>query len=139
MEDSEYWELYTGLNEDQRFLFNFVMRQTQEQLHFESNNISCPKPYFVFLSGGGGVGKTYTVKGLIEYIRRNLQFRGQNTDQQPSIFVCASTGTAAVRIKGQTMHSTMSIPREQNVTTKLSDDQLDKLQKKMLLLKNCYS
>ena len=72
MEDSEYWELYTGLNEDQRFLFNFVMRQTREQLHFESNNISCPKPYFVFLSGGGRVGKTYTVKGLIEYIRRNL-------------------------------------------------------------------
>ena len=129
MEDKEYWELYTRLNDDQRFLFNFVMRQTQEQLHFESNNVTCPEPYFVFLSGGGGVGKTYTVKGLIEYIRRNLQFRGQNTDEQPSIFVCASTGTAAVRIKGQTLHSAMTIPREQNATTKPSDDQLGKLQK----------
>ena len=134
MENTEYYELYTRLNEEQRFLFNFIMRKTQEQLHFKGNNTSAPDPYFVFLSGGGGVGKTYTVKGIIEYLRRHFKFRGQNSEEQPSILVCASTGTAAVRIKGQTLHSNFSIPCKQHSSTKLSDQSLNKLQRKCLFL-----
>ena len=135
MENDMFYKLCSQLNEEQRFLFNFIMRQAQEQLHFESNNLNPPDPYFIFLSGGGGVGKTHTVKGVIEYLRRHLKFKDQKVDDQPSVLVCASTGTAAVRIKGQTLHSSFNLPRGQCSNSKLGNDKLAKLQNKCAFLK----
>jgi ATP-dependent DNA helicase PIF1 len=118
-------------------LFNYTIRQAQEQLHFESNDLNPPIPYFIFLSGGGGgVGKSHTVKGIIEYLKRHLKFKDQNVDEQPSVLVCASTWTAAVKIKGQTLHSAFNISRGQYSNSKLSNDKLNKLQRKCAYLKN---
>ena len=65
MDNDEFYKLCSQLNEEQRFLFNYTMRQAQEQLHFESNDLNPPNPYFIFLSGGGGeVGKSHTGKGI---------------------------------------------------------------------------
>lgn len=49
----------------------------------------------VFLTGGGGVGKTHTAMEIISEQRRKKQ----------SVVVLASTGIAAVNIGGQTVHS----------------------------------
>ena len=73
-----------------------------------------PRPFFIFLSGGGGVGKTFTVKCIIEYMRIHLKYEDQNADEQPSFFVCASTGAAAVRVGGNTLHSTFAMSRDQS-------------------------
>ena len=133
MDKDEYWKLCSQLNKEQRFLFNFIMRHTQERLHNERNDLNPPEPFFIFLSGGGGVGKTHTVKGIIEYFRRHLKFKDQNIDEQPSYLVCASCGTAAVRISGNTLHSTFKIPRNQS-TLPLSSRNKDNLQKKCYFL-----
>ena len=44
--------------------------------------------FYIFLSGGGGVGKTHTINGIIEYIKKHLKFQDQNPEEQPSILVC---------------------------------------------------
>ena len=65
-----------------------------------------------------------------------MKFKDQNVDEQPSVLVCASTGTAAVKIKGQTLHSAFNISRGQYSNSKLSNDKLNKLQRKCAYLKN---
>ena len=85
MDNDEFYKLCSQLNEEQSVLFNYTLRQAQEQLHFESNDLNPSNPYFIFLSGGGGVGKSHTVKGIIEYLKRHLKFKDQNVDEQPSV------------------------------------------------------
>ena len=78
-------------------------------LHFETNDTDPPNPFHIFLSGGGGVGKSHTVNAINEYLKRVLKFKDQRIDEQPSLALCASTGTAAVRISGITLHSAFSL------------------------------
>lgn len=54
----------------------------------------------IFLTGPAGVGKTFLLK---EYMEEEKQ-KGKN------ILVCAPTGTAAVNIYGETVHSLFGIP-----------------------------
>lgn len=54
----------------------------------------------IFLTGPAGVGKTYLLKEYMEEEKKN----GKN------ILVCAPTGTAAVNILGETVHSLFGIP-----------------------------
>ncbi len=49
----------------------------------------------VFLTGGAGVGKSYLVKRIIEYYRKN----------EKSVIALGSTGIAAVNVGGYTIHS----------------------------------
>ena len=102
MENTEFYNLCSQLNEEQRFIFNFIARHSQELLHFETNDTDPPNPFHIFLTGGGGVGKSHTVNAINEYLKRVLKFKDQIMDEQPSL---ALTGTAAVRICGITLHS----------------------------------
>lgn len=81
-------------------------------------------PFHLFITGGAGVGKTYTTKILIAYLQ--LFCTAQlNTN---SVVVCAPTGTAASHINGQTIHSLFKIPVAQHLTySSLSGFTLKKL------------
>ena len=59
-----------------------------------------PDAFHVFLSGGAGVGKSFLVKTVTEYLTRILKHHNQRLDQ-PSILVTASTGKAATNINHQ--------------------------------------
>lgn len=73
--------------------------------------------YSVFLSGGGGVGKSYVIEEFIKYCDENNK----------NIVVCASTGIAALNIKGVTAHRTFKIPigaildKPKSIPTELKD------------------
>ena len=60
----------------------------------EKNNELPPKPFKIFLSGGAGVGKSFLIKAITEYLKRLLRYPNQNLDQ-PSVLVTAYTGKAA--------------------------------------------
>ena len=98
------------------------------------NNEPDPNPFYVFLSGGAGVGKTYLVSVLIEYLKRSLLFPGQNVDECPSVAVTASTGKAAFNVNGTTLHSAFSPPiHDKNFAprTELKGKQLAYLEAKL--------
>ena len=69
-----------------------------------------PDPFHIFLSRDAGVGKTFLVNFIIEYLKKTLIFPGQNSDEEPSIAVTASTGKAACNINGTTVHTTFQLP-----------------------------
>ena len=75
----------------------------------ESNNEEVPDPFYIFLSGAGGVGKSHLINVIAEYCKRNLKAAGQNVNQ-PSIVLTASTGIAASKISGSTVHSAFNLP-----------------------------
>ena len=78
-------------------------------LHKENDDIE-PDPFHIFLSGDAGVGKTFLVNVIIEYLKKTLVFPGQNSDEEPSIAVTASTGKAACNINGTTVHTAFQLP-----------------------------
>ena len=56
------------------------------------------------VDGAAGAGKSSTINLLNEILRLILQQPGDNPDC-PYVLLCAPTGTAAVNVKGQTLHT----------------------------------
>ena len=73
------------------------------------NNQLPPKPFQIFLSGGAGVRKSFSIKAITEYLKRVLRYLNQNFDQ-PSVLVTASTLKAATTTIGITSHPVFYLP-----------------------------
>ena len=105
--------------------------------HKENDDIE-PDPFHIFLNGGAAVGKTFLVDVIIEYLKKTLLFPGQNSDEQPSIAITASTGKAACNIIGTTVHTgfqpSLCSPNKRP-KTELKGKELQDLQNKYKLLK----
>lgn len=64
------------------------------------------KPLYLFITGGGGVGKSFLLKMIVAYLQLNQPvLSGVNP-----VKLCAPTGTAARNIHGSTIHSLLRIP-----------------------------
>jgi hypothetical protein len=64
------------------------------------------KPYYVFISGSGGVGKSYLTRIIIALLQHKYPVLAGSSP----VLVCAPTGTAARNIRGSTIHSLSKIP-----------------------------
>ena len=105
-----YYEMCTQLNEGQQDPFNYIMKWAMRYMLHKDNDEVEPDPFHIFLTGGAGVGKTFLINVLIEYLKKTLVFPGQNPDEEPSIAITASTGKAACNINGTTLHSAFGLP-----------------------------
>lgn len=106
----KFYEMCSQLNNGQQKLFNFVMKWAMKYMLHRENNELVPDPFYIFLSGGAGVGKTFLVNVITEYLKKTLIFPGQNPDNELSISITASTGKAACNINGTTLHSAFKLP-----------------------------
>ena len=89
------------------------------------------KPYHVFLSGSGGVGKSYVVKMLHTDTVKLFQCSQQIKPEDVLILLTAATGVAAHNINGITVHSAFMLnDRKKAGTTyyNLGSDTLSTLQ-----------
>ena len=89
------------------------------------------KPYHVFLSGSGGVGKSYVVKMLHTDTVKLLQCSQKIKPEDVPILLTAATGVAAHNINGITVHSAFMLnDRKKAGTTyyNLGSDTLSTLQ-----------
>ena len=75
-------------------------------------DVSEPDLFYIFLSGGAGVGKSFLLNLLIEYLNRILRYPGQNIGEQFSVCVTASTEKAANNISSFTIHSFLNLPTD---------------------------
>lgn len=108
LEKFEQTKSYDTLNEEQKKFF---------ELFFTGQNI--------FLSGGGGVGKSYCLRVLFEFCDAN----------HIGISKTASTGGAAINIGGSTIHSWAGIGiADKNIESIIKDAQKSK---KAGLIKSC--
>ncbi|XP_059203438.1 uncharacterized protein LOC131982826 isoform X1 [Centropristis striata] len=74
-----------------------------------------PEPFFYFISGGAGCGKSHLIKCAYQeatkILRQLPRFRNEGDMSQPSVLLAAFTGTAAFNISGKTLHSLLKLPR----------------------------
>jgi len=103
-----------------------VMKHIIEH-YTQKNNLN---PIHIFISGSGGVGKSYLTKLIVEWLRIcTPQILGSDP-----VVVCAPTGTAARNIRGKTIHSELCLPVQHGNQPKylqLSAKMWDKLRKKL--------
>ncbi|XP_062618879.1 uncharacterized protein LOC134280486 [Saccostrea cucullata] len=135
--DPKFYEMIRSLNEKQRLLFDYLyFWATRTRLSTDSD--SAPKPFYIFLSGGGGVGKTHVVNAIYEGLSRALRQPGHDPDK-PTILMTASTGKAASNINGTTLHSAFCLPVKEKSKLfefkKLSLEKLNFLRSKYIHLK----
>ena len=115
----------TQLNEQQRSFLQCVLIHANKMRWL--TNAERPPPLCVFLSGGGGVGKSFLITTIAQCLKRMLKHSGQLLDQ-PSILITASTGKAAVGISGVTLHSAFFLPiKGSGRSTKLGAETLQSM------------
>ena len=66
------------------------------------------KPFHIFLTGGGGVGKSHLIKTIYMSINKVLMYKGGNPEK-PRILLLAPTGVATVNINRTTIHTALGI------------------------------
>uniref|UniRef100_A0A671XJ70 ATP-dependent DNA helicase n=1 Tax=Sparus aurata TaxID=8175 RepID=A0A671XJ70_SPAAU len=103
-------KMYQSLNETQASVF-YSVRQWCFELVWGHN----PEPFYYFLSGGAGCGKSHVIKCIHHEATRILRelprFRDHADMSQPAVLLTAFTGTAAFNISGNTLHSILKLPR----------------------------
>ena len=132
--NEQFYEICSQLNEGQQHLFNFIMRYAIQCRLVARNNEPQPEPFQIFLSGGAGVGKSFLVHAITEYLKRVLRYPSQNLDK-PSVLVTASTGKAATGINGTTLHSAFHLRVNSFEYRKPSDEILHVLRNKYQYLR----
>ena len=106
--NDQFYELCSQLNEYQRHLFSFIRRNAVHFKLAEKKSEFQLTPFYIFLSGGAGVEKSFLVTAVTEYLRRVLRHPNQNLNV-PSVLLTASTGKVSTSVNGITLHSTFHL------------------------------
>ena len=102
--------MYRSLNETQASVFYTIREWCWNRVWGHD-----PEPFFYFISGGAGCGKSHVIKCVYQeatkILRQLPRFRDEADMSQPSVLLAAFTGTAAFNIAGKTLHSLLKLPR----------------------------
>ena len=103
--DEEYRNMVQMLNKEQKEFFYHILH-----LMKTSDN-----PFYNFLSGGAGVGKSHLTKALYQAALKFYNAREGEDFHDINVLLLAPTGKAAYNIKGNTIHSSLAIPANQSL------------------------
>ena len=126
----KYNKYMQQLNEEQKTIVMYHRKWCKDTVLALKQNKPI-KPYCLFLSGPGGVGKSHVVKLIHTDTVKLLQCAQQITAEDIPILLTASTGVAAHNIDGMTIHSAFLLnDRKSNYSTfyGLAVDTLNTLQ-----------
>ena len=126
----EYNKCMWQLNTEQKTMVMYHRKWCKETVIALKQNKPV-KPYHVFLSGSGGVGKSYVVKMSDTDTVKLFQYSHQIKPEDVLILLTAATGVAAHNISGITVHSAFMLnDRKKPGTTyyNLGSDTLSTLQ-----------
>lgn len=76
---------------------------------------SLNKPFYTFLAGKGGVGKSLVKKVLCQAVIKYLNIRGRDDLNKVRAIVLALTGKVAYNVQGKPIHSTFNTPASQTL------------------------
>ena len=66
------------------------------------------RPFHLFLSGSGGVGKSHLIKIIYQSASKLLQHHGGSLGKS-RVLILAPTGVASININGKTIHSAFGL------------------------------
>ena len=104
----EYRQLLRGLNDEQRDVVMFHRKWCKEAVLSMSKQEQI-KPYRLFLSGPGGVGKPHIIRIIHSDTIKLLKQSGYFEPDDVVVLLTAPTGVAAFNINGMTLHSAFSL------------------------------
>ena len=133
LSNSEYNKYMQLLNNKQKEMVMYHRNWCKETVSALKNNTPV-KPYCLFLSGAGGVGKSFVVKMIHTDTIRLLRCAQQVKPDDVPILLTAATGVAAYNINGITIHSAFVLnDRRKSGTTyySLGADTLNTLQSQL--------
>ena len=126
----EYRALMRGLNCKQKQVVTFHRRWCKNAVI--SMKTGQPiKPYRVFLSGPGGVGKSHVISLIHRDTVKLLRLSGQVQPDDVSVLLTAPTGVAAFNIEGMTVHSALLLATSKFSNQPLTQDKLNTLRTKL--------
>ena len=105
VQDDEYRLMVQKLTREQKEFFLHVLHL------IKTSN----KPFYCFLSGGDGVGKSHLTKSIYQAALKYYNSRQGEHFHQVHILPLAPTGKAAFLIKCNTIHSALAIPASQSL------------------------
>ena len=107
------------LNEMQDDDYRSIVQKLKKQKEFFAHALhlikTSNKPFYCFLSGGGGVGKSHLTKSIYQAVLKYYNSRQGEDYHQVNISLLAPTGKAAFLIKGNTIHSAFAVPASQSL------------------------
>ena len=120
---ANHHEHCSKLTRDQTKVLEFVKtRSSSESFH-------------IFITGPGGVGKSFLIRVLVEYL---TLFTAKVSGIVP-VSVLAPTGVAAFNIKGRTIHSSLRIPVQHGYVTEYTELSARNLQKLRSTFENIHT
>ena len=130
----QYLDMVLSLNQEQREIHDYILQwcynqsvshrekhpvsgnthcpSVSENLNSQHNNgtndgtMSNPEPFYIFMTGGAGCGKSHVVRTIVQTATRVLC---QSPNDMP-VCVTSYTGSAAFNIGGTTCHSAFLLP-----------------------------
>ena len=105
LQDDDYRETVQKLKKELKEFFYHILHQMK---NFET-------PFYCFLSGGGGVGKSHLTMALYQAALKYYNTRAGDDFHQIKVILLAPTGKAAYTIKGNTVHSALAVPANQSL------------------------
>ncbi|XP_037820089.1 uncharacterized protein LOC119609402 [Lucilia sericata] len=101
------------------------------------HNIKLGQPFYEFVGGGAGVGKSRLISALYQSVNYRQNYIPGNDPNTIKVLLCAPTGKAAFGIGGATLHSMFSLPINQSSADlrPLTNDTANTLYSKFLNLK----
>ena len=103
--NDEYRNMVQMLNRKQKGFFYHVLHLIK----------TSDEPFYCFLSGGAGVGKSHVTKALYQAAIKYCNTRAGVNFAETKVLMLAPTGKAANKIKGNTIHSALAIPACQSL------------------------
>ena len=126
IDDHEYFEHVRKLNFEQKKFFYHILHSVK----------MASSPFYIFLSGGAGVGKSVLVRCIYQGLLKFLNHQRNEEPDKLKVLLCAPTGKAAHNIGGSTIHSAFCIPASQGFNFKPLDmQQLNTLRSRYYNLK----
>ena len=111
------------LNKKQRLAYDIVLSWCRNVV----KNMNClqkedVKPLHIFISGGGGSGKSHLIRSIYHTAVKVFNYSSNNPDL-PKVLLMAPTGVAAVCISASTINSILSIPKDVGMSLPALSDQ----------------
>ena len=98
-------EQIRSLNDEQPKVFDVLHKWSRDYIKsLRSKTIQILNPFHLFITGGGGVGKSHLIKMIYMSLNKGMMYKGVYPEK-PRILLLAPTGVPAVHINGTTVHA----------------------------------
>ena len=125
LSDDEYRGMLEELNDEQADIVQFVKKWCEETLRVKlaGDQQAQVKPFYQFLSGSGGVGKSHVIKAVYQTVKKILKPIHTDEPDAPTVLLVAPTGVSAFNIGNMTIHATYLLGTRQNYQSLSSEKQ----------------